>query len=245
MSGSTNFLVLNPTCANQEADATYASDATRTGGYVTNQIVPSPLLNKFSYQASIMAAALAGMLTAKNYSPNDGSASPGTALATLEAVLANILTNFDRPLANGGAATGGSNPSMSIVIPAGYVPTALFDGIMRISAGAQVRTASTSTVTAQIVIGSSTVIAQYDLKNVGDFVKFAIDIAFGGFGANNLQCYVLASGISVGTPLDTPTLVPNAYPGSIGSGATIHFNLAAAGSGGSNIQMDYFNIEVV
>jgi len=92
---STNFLVLNPTCANQESDATYASDSTRTGGYATDQIVPSPLLNKFSYQASIFITALAQALVAKGYSPNDGSASPISALTALTTVLLNIMTAAD------------------------------------------------------------------------------------------------------------------------------------------------------
>jgi hypothetical protein len=92
---STNFVVFNPGCANQESDATYASDATRTGGYATDQIVPSPLLNKATYQPSIGITALMQSLVAKGYSPNDGSAAPASALANLVAVLANIMTNAD------------------------------------------------------------------------------------------------------------------------------------------------------
>jgi hypothetical protein len=90
-----NFLTLNPTCANQESDATYSSDSTRTGGYATDQIVPSPLLNKFSYQTSIFVAAFAAMLQAKGYIINDGSAAPSTALTNLAADLATVQTNTD------------------------------------------------------------------------------------------------------------------------------------------------------
>jgi hypothetical protein len=92
---STNFIVFNPPCNNQESDGTYNSDSTRSSGLTTGQIVASLLLNKTLFQVTIFPAALCAMLVAKGYSPNDGSAVPGTALATLQAVLANIITNFD------------------------------------------------------------------------------------------------------------------------------------------------------
>lgn len=91
----TNFLQVNPNAANQEDDPTYLADSLRTGGAATNALLPSPLFNKQSFQSSIMITALATALVNKGYSPNDGSAAPGTALNNLVAVLTNIMTQAD------------------------------------------------------------------------------------------------------------------------------------------------------
>lgn len=106
MSGTTNFVEHNPTNANQENDATYQADATRSGGIVLNQALPSVWLNKVWTQSSRMATALALMLVNKGYSPVDGTTpqtnntSFSTATTNLAAVLANILTFADLTLAN-------------------------------------------------------------------------------------------------------------------------------------------------
>ena len=89
--GSSNFLPFNPTATNQESDADYLADSQRSGGYGVDNIVPSALLNKVQYQASIFCAAFSQMMAAKPgaYSLNDASQS------ALAAVLSNILTESD------------------------------------------------------------------------------------------------------------------------------------------------------
>jgi hypothetical protein len=96
MSGSSNFLVFNPPCNNQESDTAYASDSLRTLGAALDAILPSALFNKMNYQTSIMTAAIGQMMAAKGYVVNDGNATPGTAaLNALAAALANIMTQAD------------------------------------------------------------------------------------------------------------------------------------------------------
>ncbi len=82
---STNFIQWNPGSSNQESDATYSADAQRSGGFQTNQEVPSPLLNKVLYQVSTMVTALANALVNAGYSPED------TNLATLTTLLETAL----------------------------------------------------------------------------------------------------------------------------------------------------------
>ena len=93
--GTTNFLQIDPNATNAESDTTYAADTTRSGGLVTNQIVASPFLNKVLYQLSTYITAQANALVAKGYSPNDGSATPSTALANLAAVFSYLMTAVD------------------------------------------------------------------------------------------------------------------------------------------------------
>jgi hypothetical protein len=116
---SNNFEVFNPTCANQETDATYTSDSTRTGGIAFNQITGSALGNKMFYQWSIMVAAIAAMLVDKGYSPNDGNASPSSALTNLTNVLNNILTNADCQAASNASLTvsNGSSNGAAFKLP--------------------------------------------------------------------------------------------------------------------------------
>lgn len=92
---ATNFLQWNPNASNQESDLTYNGDSLRTGGAPVNAICPSAITNKAWYQWSTFITALAEALVAKGYSPNDGSANPATAIANLQAVLANIMTQAD------------------------------------------------------------------------------------------------------------------------------------------------------
>jgi len=89
--GSTNFLAFNSSQANQETDAQYLIDATRTGGAGVDAIWPSPSANKTLYQAAGGVYALMQMMANKGFTTND------TNLATLTAVLANILTTADVP----------------------------------------------------------------------------------------------------------------------------------------------------
>ena len=86
---STNFLQHNPTLANQQTDAQYAAEATRTGGIALDQLLASPWLNKVWYQSSTFVAALAGALAAKGYPTSDAN------LSVLEAVLAHLITTND------------------------------------------------------------------------------------------------------------------------------------------------------
>jgi hypothetical protein len=80
---------------NQENDATYLADATRTGGAQVGTAFPSPLGNKIFYQLTTFVAALAGMLAAKGYDTSDAD------ISALQTVLANIKTaaDFRAPLA--------------------------------------------------------------------------------------------------------------------------------------------------
>jgi len=89
--GSTNFQQFNPTKANQDTDTQYTTDATRTGGAGVDAIWPSKSANKTLYQASTMNAAFAQMMANKGYVVSDAN------LATLTAVLANVLTVADIP----------------------------------------------------------------------------------------------------------------------------------------------------
>src|SRR5277367_3441515 len=90
--GSSNFLIWNPTAANQENDTAYASDAQRVGGAPNGVAFPSPTGNKLFYQLSTGVAALMQMMASKGYVVSDAN------LSTLAGVLANILTNADLKL---------------------------------------------------------------------------------------------------------------------------------------------------
>lgn len=99
---TTNFAQWNPAAANQENDTTYAGDSSRSGGAVSGPFSPQ-LANKIFYQVTTWIAAFAHALSAKGYSPVDGSSpqvaftSSNAALVALAAVLSNILTNADIP----------------------------------------------------------------------------------------------------------------------------------------------------
>lgn len=86
---STNFLQHNPTEANQDTDAQYLADNTRTAGLGVDQIVPSIWMNKILYQVSTFVAAFAQTLSNKGYNCSDAD------INALEAVLANVITNAD------------------------------------------------------------------------------------------------------------------------------------------------------
>lgn len=89
MSGTTNFLQWNPGESNQQTDTQYSADAQRTGGFQTNQEVPSPLLNKILYQTSTMVTAIADAMANAGLSPSDAN------LAALTALFEQILAlNF-------------------------------------------------------------------------------------------------------------------------------------------------------
>jgi hypothetical protein len=97
----TNFVEVNPSTANTEADSAYQADAFVTGGAVTNSFWDSPTANKFFVQVSRMVAALAQMMVGKGFSPVDGTSpfqaggSPSTPVINLATILANILTTAD------------------------------------------------------------------------------------------------------------------------------------------------------
>jgi hypothetical protein len=95
MAGTTNFQQFNPPASNQETDAQYTADSQRSGGLTSGAIFPSNLGNKVLYQITTFIAALSQSLAAKGYSPVDGAASPSTAVANLQSVLANLVTQVD------------------------------------------------------------------------------------------------------------------------------------------------------
>jgi hypothetical protein len=85
----TNFIVFNPTQANQESDAAYTADSTRSGGAGVDGIFSSSLANKAFYQWSTFIAAFGNMMALKGYTTSDAS------LTTLQGVLANLITSAD------------------------------------------------------------------------------------------------------------------------------------------------------
>ena len=105
MAGQNNFLVWNPSAANQENDSAFSGDSQRINGAADPSEFASSLANKLFYQVSLWVAAEALMLSGKGYSPVDGTSpftaaatpAPGTPEANLAGVLANILTNADMP----------------------------------------------------------------------------------------------------------------------------------------------------
>ena len=90
MAGSTNFVQHNPGAANQEPDSAFDSDSLTTGGIGTDAIMPSAWMNKRWDQDSTFVAAFAQALANKGYVVSDAN------IATLETVLANVLTNADQ-----------------------------------------------------------------------------------------------------------------------------------------------------
>jgi hypothetical protein len=86
---STNAQQFNPTQANQENDAEYTVDATRTGGAGVDAIWPSVSANKTLYQVSTYVTALGTMLANKGIANSDAN------LAALTAAMSNIITTAD------------------------------------------------------------------------------------------------------------------------------------------------------
>ena len=112
----TNFLQWDAAVANMESDTQYSQDTQRSNGFVSGpSIWPSLLANKTLYQLTTFAAAYCQALVAKGYSTSDAD------LATLAAVLANVLTQADMtpteitgalgftPVQQGGGAGQGTN----------------------------------------------------------------------------------------------------------------------------------------
>ena len=91
MAGTTNTLQWNPTQATQETDTTYLVDSQRAGGATNPSEFDAKLANKLFYQLSTYVTALGQMLANKNFTNSDAN------LATLTAVMANILTTADLP----------------------------------------------------------------------------------------------------------------------------------------------------
>lgn len=91
----TNFVQFNPLASGQESDASYLADSMRANGAAANAILPHIMFNKMMYQLSTYITAQAQALVTKGYAPNDGAGNPGTAVTTLAAVMANIMTQAD------------------------------------------------------------------------------------------------------------------------------------------------------
>jgi hypothetical protein len=113
MAGSSNFLQHNPSAANQENDATYNSDTTRTGGIGVDQILPSVWLNKVWFQASTFIAALANVIA--NF--GSGYTITDTSISALE----TQLTNFFAALAGGGFTSGSNSNGTWVKDPTGTI----------------------------------------------------------------------------------------------------------------------------
>lgn len=107
MPGSNNFVEWNPTQSNQKNDAQYLVDAQRVTGLQLDSITPSPTANKAFRQWSVMCAALGQALAAKGYAASDAN------VAALAAVLANLVTQNDRPIFSLPMLIGGTNSSFS------------------------------------------------------------------------------------------------------------------------------------
>ena len=91
MAGTTNAIQWNPTQANQETDTTYLADSQRAGGATNPSEFDAKLANKLFYQLSTYVTALGQMLANKSFTNSDAN------VATLTAVMANILTTADLP----------------------------------------------------------------------------------------------------------------------------------------------------
>ena len=107
---TTNFLQHNPGAANQESDATYATDTTRTDGIGVDQILPSPWLNKVWFQASTFVAAIANVIS--------GWGGGYTITDTDISVLETNLTNFFSSLSIGATDLIGNG---YITLPGGLI----------------------------------------------------------------------------------------------------------------------------
>lgn len=100
--GTSNFLQHNPSAANQENDATYNSDTTRTGGIGVDQILPSVWLNKVWFQASTFIAALANVIA--NF--GSGYTITDTSISALETQLLAFFNSFGKLQATRTSKTG-------------------------------------------------------------------------------------------------------------------------------------------
>jgi hypothetical protein len=136
MAGTTNFQQFNPTQANQESDAAYTADSTRSNGAGVGAIFPSNCANKLFYQTSTGVAALMQMLANKGFSTNDSN------LAVLAGALSCLLTTadikpamayapfspsiiLDASLANGWEIVLTANTSITIISIVAYQPITL------------------------------------------------------------------------------------------------------------------------
>lgn len=77
------LLPWNPSQTNCESDAAYLADTTRLNGFAASQQPPSPLLNKFLYQAGVLLAALQQYFLFKGVTCDDGT---GTLFAALKTI---------------------------------------------------------------------------------------------------------------------------------------------------------------
>lgn len=90
MAGSTNFVQINPTAANQQSDSTFDSYSLTTGGVGVDAILPSPWLNKAWFQSSTFVAALAAVIA--NFGP--GYTITDTSISALQTQLLAFFNNI-------------------------------------------------------------------------------------------------------------------------------------------------------
>ncbi|MEN6306904.1 MAG: hypothetical protein ABFD91_04040 [Anaerohalosphaeraceae bacterium] len=104
MAGSSNFQQWNPEKNNQKTDVQYEADILRADGAPssapTGAVFPSGTWNKFAYQVSTFITAFCNMMAAKGYEVSDA------ALATLQAELANVITESDLQNSDWNATSG-------------------------------------------------------------------------------------------------------------------------------------------
>ena len=100
---TSNFLQFNPTQANQENDAAYTADPTRSGGAGVGAIWPSSSANKTLYQLSTFVTAFAQMMVGKGFSMSDADVN------ALALELSNIVALGGSPLPISQGGTGATS----------------------------------------------------------------------------------------------------------------------------------------
>lgn len=238
MAGSNNFLVFNPTKANQESDGTYAADATRAGGIAFDQIMSSVLGNKLFYQTSIMAAALGQMLADKGYTVSDAS------LVSLETVLFNLLTQSDLPQLSILNAVTVANPVVSpgsslinTTLNAGFVGT---KRIFRVTTTVRCNTAPSAGATLDLNINGTNIgIAPANwFVQVGDFARMVVEIAVRTSG--NVEVYAHVIGVSNAAQRTFSFQVTSIALGNLFASFTVATKLIGNGTGNFTNVFSFF-----
>jgi hypothetical protein len=241
-----NFLQWAPGGAvGQENDATYAGDSQRVNGGVDGEFWLAALANKYLYQQSTMASAIAYMMQLKGYSCLDGS-SPVTAAGTpsagviaLAAVLANLITPSDlRQYANT-TPVSVTNPTSSTVLSLTLPSVPVGAGqIIRVSGGIHCTAGSTGApflmeLNGLVLFSNSITIGQ----QVGDSIKFVSEIALNSSSSN---IYSLASGIGNGSSFYSP------FSANAGGATTVLTSASIQTTGGhGTFSADYICVEIL
>jgi len=127
---STNFKQWNPPANNMESDTNYNADTLRANGIPSGVggsgvLAPSITHNKLFYQVTTFVTALANFLVGLGLSPNDGSASPSTALANLTAIFQSAFAQPTNTSTYKYSATGGSTSTTGAILYTFNIPTSI------------------------------------------------------------------------------------------------------------------------